>query len=104
MYGVAKIPASPGTRLMIAGKMERFETCPEAMVGEMARAYLQPYTYYVKDKLWYPGSPSEQPAKYLRSMEIIASQFAEVQRIETEKQRQQAQQRQRANRHRQSYS
>lgn len=44
------------------------------------------YTQYEKGRLWYPGTAGEQPARYLRSMEILDSEVSKV-RAEREAER-----------------
>lgn len=87
-FGVEKLPQSPGVRLPINGDMVRLDDCPEALVPEHLRGCVRQYAHYAGDRLWYPGSVGQQPSLYLRKMEVLASQVAEVQKVEREKKEQ----------------
>ena len=61
--------------------------CPVDQVTPARGAYLRQVGHYRAERLWYAGSVGQQPAKYLRAMEILTAEIGrrEEERIDAQR-------------------
>lgn len=58
------------------------ERCPVERQTEESAQWLRQYSYHRREggPFWYPGSASEQPARYMRAMERLGHHVAKLER------------------------
>ena len=52
--------------------------CPIQLINRQSVRYLEAYKFFQKGKYPNPGEWPKQPAKFLKAMEIIESELAEI--------------------------
>ena len=67
---------------IIGGERVLFDDCPVNLISAGAYSMLRAYGHWSDGRLWYPGALCEQPAQYVRSMEIIGNELAAIRRRE----------------------
>lgn len=66
-------------------KGELLKRCPVRLINRQSFRYLEAYKFYQKGDYPNPGEWPKQPAKFLKAMEIIESELAEIDEQERKK-------------------
>lgn len=62
-----------------SGERHELFDCPVNLLEERHWELLRQWAQYHAGRLWYPGTAGEQPARYLRSMEVLEDEVGRIQ-------------------------
>jgi len=68
------------------GRRRSWKDCPVNVVPAWAHRYLRAFgPYRAHGLLYYPGALAEQPARYVRAMEIIGDEVSRIEDADRER-------------------